>query len=343
MSTPLEKYLKNLRKLDKFRTIVEAVRTGRTLHVGGVYGSSFAVLAAALEKEISGAVLVVVARPSRAEEALDDLSNFFPPEALTLFPYSGSHDAAEDRTARHLRLSLLSRFLFDAPPRVVVTPVEAVASPVWPRRALEKNCLLIHQGREINLTEIEAWLEARGMRKVPLAEAPGEWSRRGSVFDIFPFSALAPCRLELFGDTVESIREYNPRSQASVRTMRRCRVIAIRGDRSYRSPDGVVAASLLDFLPAQSAVLLLEPERLEARINEIFQKTADAKLPLLYGDFISRIGDGGRIFLSSLPRPQGEDGFDFSIHSVERFSDFAGSRSAFLDALDEKKKRPLSS
>lgn len=338
MSVELAEYLRNVAKLEKFRRMLEAVRAGSRLAVGGVYGSSYALLAAALEQQLSGAVLLVVDRQGRAEEAMDDFSNFLSHKKLTLFPAPDLFAEEGDHTSHHLRLSLLSRFLFDGPPRLVVAPVDAVATPVWPRKALEKNCLLLRSGQDLDLGATERWLEERGLRRVPLAEAPGEWSRRGSVLDIFPFSALAPCRLELFGDTVESMREYDPATQASTRTLRRCRVIAIRPGRAYRNAGGSTP-TLLDYLPADSAVLLLEPDRLEARVNEVFQKTADAKMPLLYESFASDDGPPGRLLLTPFPKPADADGVDLSLRSVERFSDLAGSRSAHLASLAQKKNR----
>ena len=45
---------------------------------------------------------------------------------------------------------------------------------------------------------------------------PGEVSHRGGIVDIFPPEAEAPVRLEFFGNTIESIRSFDPASQRSV-------------------------------------------------------------------------------------------------------------------------------
>jgi hypothetical protein len=340
MSSGFRKYLKSLSTLEKFQRIVETGRTGGVLYVGGVYGSAASVLAAALTGEIEGTVLLVTPRTKRAESAVDDLGSFFDPADVALFPPPDIYAEEEAPETLNRRLSLLSRFLFDTPPRVIAAPVESVAREVWPRGALEKNLCRIARGEELDLGRLEKWLEERNLRRVPLTEAPGEWSRRGSVLDIFPFSAPLPLRIELFGDAAESIREFNPVTQSSVRELPSCDLIAIKTTRSYRSGGSGPPPTILDYLPPGSAVLFLEPERMEVRVNEIFQKTGDAKLPLAFEKVQTPTPGLGRVFLTQMPRPQGTEGIDFHIHSVDRFSDLAGSFSAFVDALDEKKKRP---
>ena len=54
-----------------------------------------------------------------------------------------------------------------------------------------------------------------GYRRVDTVAAPGEISRRGGIVDIFPPEADEPVRIELFGDTVESLRSFDPDHQRS--------------------------------------------------------------------------------------------------------------------------------
>src|SRR5208283_1264137 len=48
-------------------------------------------------------------------------------------------------------------------------------------------------------------------------EIPGTMSKRGGIIDIFPPTSELPARLEFFGNTVESIRLYEPTNQRSVK------------------------------------------------------------------------------------------------------------------------------
>ena len=55
-----------------------------------------------------------------------------------------------------------------------------------------------------------------GYEKVSLVESEGQWSQRGDIVDVFPVAAELPVRLELFGDELELIREFDPTTQRSL-------------------------------------------------------------------------------------------------------------------------------
>ncbi len=339
MPSGMDEYLDNIRALEKFRRIVETVRSSGTIYIGGVYGSAFAVLIGALERAVGCSFIVVAPRLAKAESAMDDLGMFFPASDIASFPPPDQSGADENRGVLNARLSLLGRYVLGPAPRVAVTCIEALARPVWPRKALEKNFISISRGREIDVRGLESWLDERGLRRVPIAESPGEWSRRGAVLDVYSFAAVRPVRIELFGDTVESIREYNPASQTSIREIPDCGIIALDAEKSYSPSADGMPPTLLDYLDPSCAILFLNPEAMETRINEIFQRTADAKLPIMFERITA--GDCGRarIFLTQMPKPQGAPGFDFNISPVEKFSDMAGSLATRIAALGEKKKK----
>ena len=50
---------------------------------------------------------------------------------------------------------------------------------------------------------------------------PGDFAVRGGIIDIFPPGADAPVRLDFFGDTLESIRSFDPQSQRTTGTLKR--------------------------------------------------------------------------------------------------------------------------
>jgi len=63
-----------------------------------------------------------------------------------------------------------------------------------------------------------------GYRRAETVAAPGEVSRRGGIVDIFPPEADEPVRIELFGDTVESLRAFDPDHQRSTGALARVAV-----------------------------------------------------------------------------------------------------------------------
>jgi transcription-repair coupling factor (superfamily II helicase) len=67
-----------------------------------------------------------------------------------------------------------------------------------------------------------------GYRRVPLVEEKGEVGVRGGIIDLFPPSAEEPLRIEFFGDTVESLRFFDPASQRSTKQSDEISLLPVR-------------------------------------------------------------------------------------------------------------------
>ncbi len=87
----------------------------------------------------------------------------------------------------------------------------------WPTRSLFRTLTrTIHPGEEHPPTELAAFLINAGYRRTELVVEVGEMAIRGGVFDFFPPGEPGPVRLDLFGDTVESIQRFEPETQRSI-------------------------------------------------------------------------------------------------------------------------------
>ncbi len=70
-------------------------------------------------------------------------------------------------------------------------------------------------GDEISPERLAEHLDAHGFARRDLVNEVGEFAARGGVFDIFPATQSSPIRLDLFGDTIESIRQFGAADQRS--------------------------------------------------------------------------------------------------------------------------------
>ncbi|MBI3663730.1 MAG: transcription-repair coupling factor [Acidobacteria bacterium] len=77
------------------------------------------------------------------------------------------------------------------------------------------------------LEEFIAHLASVGYERHEMVEMPGQFAVRGGIVDVFSAEAPRPVRIELFGDTVESIREFDPNTQRSVRPLERVTVLPL--------------------------------------------------------------------------------------------------------------------
>ncbi len=81
---------------------------------------------------------------------------------------------------------------------------------------LKEKCISIKKGDEIELIEISQTLAKCGYIKSPNADQEGKWSRRGDIIDIYTVNNELPIRIELYGDQVDKIKEYDPITQRSL-------------------------------------------------------------------------------------------------------------------------------
>ena len=178
-----------------------------------------AFLLARRRAEFPGPVLHVArddARMARLAEAL----TFVLPEAEILsfpawdcLPYDrvGPNPALVSE-----RIASLARLLEPARrPRVVLTTVNALVQRVPPRTAFQGASREIAVNADLHPDELARFLEANGYGRANTVMEPGEYAIRGGIIDIFPAGEADPVRIDLFGDTVESIRSFDPATQRS--------------------------------------------------------------------------------------------------------------------------------
>ncbi len=85
-----------------------------------------------------------------------------------------------------------------------------------PVEALRDYCLRLQRGAAMNLSSLGENLARLGYERVSLVETEGQWSRRGDIVDVFPVASELPVRLELFGDELDQLREFDPSTQRSL-------------------------------------------------------------------------------------------------------------------------------
>jgi transcription-repair coupling factor (superfamily II helicase) len=100
--------------------------------------------------------------------------------------------------------------------RLIITSARALMQKTLPRVRFVEATRVVRLGKQLNLGALIADWKMAGYLPVSVVQAPGEFSQRGGILDIFPLGAAFPARIELFGDEVETIREFNPSTQRSL-------------------------------------------------------------------------------------------------------------------------------
>ena len=100
-------------------------------------------------------------------------------------------------------------------PRVVLATVNSLLQRVPPREALGRATFSLQKGAELSLDNLFAYLESNGFTRGGTVMEAGDYAVRGGIIDIFPPGSEMPVRLDLFGETLEAIKTFDPLTQRS--------------------------------------------------------------------------------------------------------------------------------
>ena len=214
----------NLAHLTALDDAFEALRQASPFEgLAGLTTPAKALVTALAVTELRRPALLLVEDERRAAALLEPLQFFHrtvngssaPPAlllpALDVLPGIGAGPHPE---ILEVRASTLSRFV-SGQCSIVVAPIEATLLSFGPPQFYESLSLSLARDAEISLNEVIAHLSKTGYIRTELVEMEGQFSVRGGILDVFPAEAAKPVRVELLGDMVESLREFDAETQRS--------------------------------------------------------------------------------------------------------------------------------
>ena len=219
--TELFGHLAHLPALDD---VFEALRQGSPAEeLAGLTTPAKALVTALAVTELRRPAVVLAEDERRAAALLEPLQFFYRTvngsaaapvlllPALDALPGIGAGPHPE---ILEVRASTLSRFV-SGQCSIVVAPIEATLLSFAPPQFYGSLSLSLARDVEISLNDVIAHLLKTGYIRAELVEMEGQFSVRGGILDVFPAEAAKPVRIELLGDMVESLREFDPETQRS--------------------------------------------------------------------------------------------------------------------------------
>jgi transcription-repair coupling factor (superfamily II helicase) len=98
-------------------------------------------------------------------------------------------------------------------PVIVLATVNSVLQRLPSREFVGSSVISLQAGKNINMDKVTSALDAHGFIRTGTVMEPGEYARRGGIVDLFPPGREQPVRLDFFGDTLESLRKFDPQTQ----------------------------------------------------------------------------------------------------------------------------------
>ena len=195
---------------------------GKQRDVCGLHGGSAALFAARLQNETRQTLCCVVASDELLEPLARDISLFtdIPVVSYPAFEIAPYTPLNPDPVTVATRLSTLYFLQERSDPCIVLTSAEALLRRIIPKKTLADHCELVMTGEETERDALVTSLTGAGYQLCDLVQNPGDMAVRGGIIDLFApsFKPDVPgsIRLDFFGDTLESIRIFDPLSQRSL-------------------------------------------------------------------------------------------------------------------------------
>jgi transcription-repair coupling factor (superfamily II helicase) len=132
-----------------------------------------------------------------------------------------------------------------------------------------------------NLTLLAAKVTELGYERMGTVDAPGRFSIRGGIFDIWPIGEEFPVRAEFFGDDLESLRTFSNATQLSIKPINEIEILPVREEESALDEENSHVL-LSELLPKSTSILALEHNAY--RIDSLFAESIEKKAVIYTGD-----------------------------------------------------------
>ncbi len=218
-------------------------------------------------------------------------------------------------------------------PCVLIASLHALLQPVPSPKALQRAALAFRREADTPFATLAERLSALGYTRAEMVEEPLSFALRGGILDIWALGEESPVRLEFFGDTVESLRTFDPRTQCSVKP---CASLTVQP-----GPGTALETVMLsDLLPQELARIDYDHALIETALDQFQDRRAAKKL------IAALDAKSSRVCIVGEPPPPGVGLLPIDIAGIPGVRDLGGetalhpelyarTRSQLLLQLDE--------
>ncbi len=254
------------------QAIAETLNKKNTIRLKGIAGSFDSLLLSSVVTKNDGIHLVVLHDKEEASYFQNDLSNFLE-DSHVLFPssYKKPYQYEEIENANILQRAEVLNCVNQLDRLVIVTYPEALSEKVINKRSLVSNTFSVKVGESLDIEFLSDLLVTYDFEKTDFVNEPGQFSVRGGIIDIFSYSNDNPYRLELFGDEIETIREFDSETQLSNKDLEKISIIPNVQTRLVSEE----RQSFLDYIPEKCIIWIKDYQQSQDIIDKSFQKVKE--------------------------------------------------------------------
>nr|WP_277949248.1 transcription-repair coupling factor [Apilactobacillus bombintestini] len=274
-------------RLPQYETIIDDLKPKHRQLITGLSGSAKTMMISAMLQSTNKKMLIVTDTLSRCDDIVEDLQNVLPEDSVYEFPVEevlAAEIATSSPEYKAARVQALDALLSDKP-QIIVTSVSGTRRYLPNPDDFKQAQLSVKVGEDVKLTTLRSKLFQMGYAPQKMVAAPGEFSIRGSIIDVYPLNSEYPVRIDLFDTEVDSLRYFDASNQRSVENVEEVTILPATDLVSSQDQKDNAVKQITDLMQARLGEL--EDENLQKRLADTIQPMLDdAKEGVLSEDWI---------------------------------------------------------
>ncbi|PID26838.1 MAG: transcription-repair coupling factor [Candidatus Cloacimonadota bacterium] len=263
-----------IKNSDSYKSLVETIKTssvGDCIKVNGLRTSLASFVIDQLSKEFK--IIYLADSVESCEKFRDDLltvDDSYDGEIVLPgenYPYCSS-DIDDERKGQ--RLNALDK-IYRRKSKIIVSTYRNLFERMPKNDSFDNFFMELNVESEIDLDDLKNNLSEKGFTSVLSVETIGEFSIRGSIIDIYPYSSENPVRLELFGDEIESIRYFDPITQNKIEEIDSVKLFLSDVNKPLKE-----SSNLLNIIPKETIVIFEDCDDISYKLKQYFKDDIEA-------------------------------------------------------------------
>jgi transcription-repair coupling factor (superfamily II helicase) len=259
MADVLRKRLAESQLLQSMERVVRAIEPGKDAVLTGVTGSLSALLFSLLQEKTRRQFVLVTPEKDAAFHLADDLLLAVGEGGVRLFLGREEHETVLGERSRETNDVQTLRLLTTGDVNILVTHAAGLAARLPLPAAVKSDSLTLSAGTPTGFDDVIRSLQQFHFDRADIVEQPGEYAIRGGIIDVFPFVGENPIRVEFFGDSVDSLREFEVSSQRSIRALTSAILVPDLLDTGRHPEEEAPSATLLEYVSDGATIGMFEP------------------------------------------------------------------------------------
>ncbi len=264
--------LKNiLLQSDLLNKLIQNTQIQKEVFIKGLVGSLKALFLSILAEKTRKQIIYVTSEDDQEEVVKEDLEVLVGHDRVAYFPRLREFvdkDTIFDSNTKSLLLAGLEK-LIERKQTINIISAKTLAHKFPAPVFINKQRLFLEVNKEYSFEKIKERLIDLGFVREYVVENWGEMSVRGGIIDLYPYSSEYPYRIEFFGDTIESIRIFDPTTQRSQKQIP-CLTIYPQFPDEQEGDDIRELSSFFDYFDESTIIYFDEIELIKKTLEESF-------------------------------------------------------------------------